>query len=98
MYLDLSSATLDQGLLEAMPMQTKLRSCSVVTVATTPRHHHCHHHYHHHESGCPHRDEDVLSALQLFGLPQQIPAHSAGVLPARTSFHPATAALKPQST
>lgn len=68
------------------------------TVATTPRHHHHHHHHHHHESGCPHRDEDVLSALQLLAYLSKYPHVRQAFYQPRTSFHPATAALKPQGT
>jgi len=67
------------------------------TVATPTRHHH-HHHHHHHESGCPHRDEDVLSALQLLAYLSKYPHVRQAFYQQRTSFHPATAALKPQGT
>ena len=55
-----------------------------------------HHHHHHHESGCPHRDEDVLSALQLLAYLSKYPHVRQAFYQARTSFHPATATLRPQ--
>ncbi|KAI9507871.1 hypothetical protein F5148DRAFT_1201335 [Russula earlei] len=67
------------------------------TVPTPARHHH-HHHHHHHESGCPHRDEDVLAALQLLAYLSKYPHVRQAFYQPRTSFHPATATLKPQAT
>ena len=67
------------------------------TIPAPPRHHH-HHHHHHHESGCPHRDEDVLSALQLLAYLSKYPHVRQAFYQPRTSFHPATATLKPQAT
>lgn len=64
------------------------------TVPTPPRHHH---HHHHHESGCPHRDEDVLSALQLLAYLSKYPHVRQAFYQPRVSFHPATATLKPQA-
>ena len=66
------------------------------TVPAPPRHHH--HHHHHHESGCPHRDEDVLSALQLLAYLSKYPHVRQAFYQPRTSFHPATATLKPQAS
>ena len=59
-----------------------------------PRHHH---HHHQHESGCPHRDEDVLSALQLLAYLSKYPHVRQAFYQPRTSFHPATATLRPQA-
>ena len=56
-----------------------------------------HHHHHHHESGCPHRDEDVLSALQLLAYLSKYPHVRQAFYQPRTSFHPATATLRPQA-
>ncbi|KAI0247708.1 hypothetical protein BJV78DRAFT_1243454 [Lactifluus subvellereus] len=47
---------------------------------------------------CPHRDEDVLSALQLLAYLSKYPHVRQAFYQPRTSFHPATAALKPQPT
>ncbi|KAI0293510.1 hypothetical protein B0F90DRAFT_1822026 [Multifurca ochricompacta] len=63
-------------------------------VPAPPRHHH---HHHHHESGCPHRDEEVLSALQLLAYLSKYPHVRQAFYQPRTSFHPATAVLKPQA-
>jgi hypothetical protein len=68
------------------------------TIPAPPRHHHHHHHHHHHDSGCPHRDEDVLSALQLLAYLSKYPHVRQAFYQPRTSFHPATATLKPQAT
>ena len=57
-----------------------------------------HHHHHHHESGCPHRDEDVLSALQLLAYLSKYPHVRQAFYQPRASFHPATATLRPQAT
>ncbi|KAH9972393.1 hypothetical protein BJV74DRAFT_889215 [Russula compacta] len=64
------------------------------TVPTPTRHHH---HHHHHESGCPHRDDDVLSALQLLAYLSKYPHVRQAFYQPRVSFHPATATLKPQA-
>jgi hypothetical protein len=68
----------------------------VTTEIVPPRHHH--HHHHHHDSGCPHRDEDVLSALQLLAYLSKYPHVRQAFYQPRTSFHPATATLRPQAT
>ncbi|KAH9953437.1 hypothetical protein BGW80DRAFT_1468597, partial [Lactifluus volemus] len=47
-------------------------------------------------SGCPHRDEDVLSALQLLAYLSKYPHVRQAFYQPRTSFHPATATFKPQ--
>ena len=65
-------------------------------IAPPPSRHH--HHHHHHESGCPHRDEDVLSALQLLAYLSKYPHVRQAFYQPRTSFHPATATLRPQAT
>ena len=66
-------------------------------IAPPPSRHH-HHHHHHHESGCPHRDEDVLSALQLLAYLSKYPHVRQAFYQPRTSFHPATATMRPQAT
>ncbi|KAI0259124.1 hypothetical protein BC834DRAFT_661159 [Gloeopeniophorella convolvens] len=68
---------------------------TVEPVPTPPRHHH---HHHHHESGSPHRDEDVLSALQLLAYLSKYPHVRQAFYQPRVSFHPATATMKPQQT
>jgi hypothetical protein len=62
------------------------------TVPTPSRHHH------HHKSGCPHRDEDVLSALQLLAHLSKYPHVRQAFYQPRTGFHPETATLKPQAS
>ncbi|KAI9436117.1 hypothetical protein BJY52DRAFT_658748 [Lactarius psammicola] len=69
----------------------------VTTEIVSPPSRH-HHHHHHHESGCPHRDEDVLSALQLLAYLSKYPHVRQAFYQPRTSFHPATATLRPQAT
>jgi hypothetical protein len=80
------------------PIQRTLPLPTTADTAATPSRHHHHHHHHHHESGCPHRDEDVLSALQLLAYLSKYPHVRQAFYQPRTSFHPATAALKPQGT
>ena len=77
------------------PIQRTLPLPTTAETVPTPRHHH--HHHHHHESGCPHRDEDVLSALQLLAYLSKYPHVRQAFYQPRTSFHPATATLKPQA-
>ncbi|KAH9953582.1 hypothetical protein BC827DRAFT_129075 [Russula dissimulans] len=62
------------------------------TVLASPRHHRRHHH--HHKSGCPYHDEAVLTALQ----PSLILTNALTSAQHSTSFHPATATLRPQAT
>jgi hypothetical protein len=77
------------------PIQRTLPLPTTAETVPTPRHHH--HHHHHHESGCPHRDEDVLSALQLLAYLSKYPHVRQAFYQPRASFHPATATLKPQA-
>ncbi|EPQ50242.1 hypothetical protein GLOTRDRAFT_141598 [Gloeophyllum trabeum ATCC 11539] len=76
-------------------------AAATANATTANNHHHHHHHHHHHarenvETG-PYRDEDVLLSLQLLAYLSKYPHVRQAFYKPRTSFHPATAALRSQS-